>query len=123
MYNRLLEIVEICKRLREFEELNLKANLSPLSCKKARPATHGKTWKERQLAGERVGEEPNHTTPKKVGPSINHSILSATGCQRDGASSRSSQYSGAQRRRIQAQVGAQAALVPVSQNVVFAFGC
>jgi hypothetical protein len=58
--------------------------------------------------------------PKKSGPSINHSILSATGCQRDGASSRSSQYSGAQRRRVQAQVGAQAALVPVSQNVVFA---
>jgi hypothetical protein len=39
---------------------------------KARPATHRKTEKEGQLAdgrwGDRVWEEPNHTTPRKPGP-------------------------------------------------------
>ncbi len=38
----------------------------------SRPATHGKTDKERQVAdgrgGQRVGEEPNHTTARKSDP-------------------------------------------------------
>jgi hypothetical protein len=38
----------------------------------ARPATHRKTEKERQVAdgrgGKRVGEEPNHATARKPGP-------------------------------------------------------
>ncbi len=51
---------------------------SPLFCQQARPATHRKTEKERQLAvdekqrGKR--EEPNH---EKAWSSINLSILSA----------------------------------------------
>ncbi len=54
----------------------------PLSRKLARPSTHKKTEKERQLADRRgggggVGEEPNHTT-KKAWSSINHSILSGS---------------------------------------------
>jgi hypothetical protein len=44
---------------------------APLSRQKARPATHCKTEKERQLADgkgrEEMGEEPNHTTASKPG--------------------------------------------------------
>jgi hypothetical protein len=44
----------------------------PLFRQLARPATHRKTEKERQLVGRRrdrgVGEEPNLTTARKPGP-------------------------------------------------------
>jgi hypothetical protein len=46
--------------------------LPRLSRHEARPTTHRKTEKERQLAarrrGKRVGEEPNHMTARKFGP-------------------------------------------------------
>jgi hypothetical protein len=47
--------------------------LPPLSRKQARPATHRKTVKARHLVGETggggrgMGEEPNHTTARKLG--------------------------------------------------------
>jgi hypothetical protein len=53
---------------------------APLSRQQARPATHKKTEKERQLAegkgmGKGVGEEPNDTTARKLG--IQYSLMNA----------------------------------------------
>jgi hypothetical protein len=58
---------------------------SPFLRQKARLVKHRKTENERQLADGRgkegVGQETNHTTTRKPGLSINHSVLSVYGSE------------------------------------------